>query len=264
MFIQISGNFFQSINAPTQFSNAGKIKLYLQNWKILTSDPKILEIVQGWRLPVQGRPQQVREPKQIVMSHKEQEAVNKEIKSMLDKGAVQEVRPEKEQFLSTIFVRPKKRGRQISPDNKLKNTEPTHALCAFQNGRHEECDRPTEQGGLHDQNRPKGCLLAYPHSPIIVEIPKVPVGKESLRDVSPRIWDRPLAPNIYQITKSTPHSVTPINDHNHSLPGRFFDNREEQGRSVTGERLCDISSNEFGFHHKLGKSVLEPTQVMDL
>ena len=67
---------FQNIDTK-HFSKAGKIKYFLQNWKVLSNDPAILEIVEGWKLPLVGRPQQVREPRSIHMSRIEQEVVDR-------------------------------------------------------------------------------------------------------------------------------------------------------------------------------------------
>jgi len=50
---------------------------------VITSDPMILEIVSGWKLPIKGRPHQVREPRE--MSQTEKRVVDKEIQSILEK-----------------------------------------------------------------------------------------------------------------------------------------------------------------------------------
>ena len=63
---------------------AGKLKYFLQNCQVLTSDQAILEIFRR-KLPIQGRSHQVREPREVSMSQCEQNAVNKEIQSMLKK-----------------------------------------------------------------------------------------------------------------------------------------------------------------------------------
>ena len=100
---------------------AGKLSYFLKNWKVLTSDPNILAIVKGWKLPVKGKPRQVREPKQIHMSKVEQEAVDREVEAMLQKGTIEEVQPILGQFLSTMFVRPKKEKNEFRQIISLKH-----------------------------------------------------------------------------------------------------------------------------------------------
>ena len=74
-------------------SNAGRLRFFLQNWQKLTTDPVILEIVQGWKLPIVGRPWQTREPKEITMSALERDVVDKEVQSMLEKNILRKVNP---------------------------------------------------------------------------------------------------------------------------------------------------------------------------
>ena len=97
---------------------AGRLKFFQENWKLITSDLAILEIVRGWRLPIIGRPFQ--EPKQIPMSEVKREVVDKEIQSMIQKGALREVQPVEGQYLSTIFVRPKREMNKFRPIINLK------------------------------------------------------------------------------------------------------------------------------------------------
>ena len=103
------------------FSNAGKIRLFAQNWRKLTSDPHIMEIVEGWKLPLKSRPHQVREPGVISMSQKEQEVIDLEIQSMLQKEVIQIAEPSTDQFVSNIFVRPKKGEDKYRPIINLKS-----------------------------------------------------------------------------------------------------------------------------------------------
>lgn len=114
-------NLFQNVAVgKTPPVKVGRIKYFHQNWKILSGDPNILEIVSGWKLPMRGRPCQAREPKEIPMSKAEQKVVDNEIKSMLEKGVIREVEPVQGQFLSTIFVRPKKEAGKFRPIINLK------------------------------------------------------------------------------------------------------------------------------------------------
>ena len=89
---------------------AGRLKHFLKNWQILTQDPEILNIVQGYRIPFLTEPKQKQAPKPCVIPGDQIPLVNQEIQSMLEKGAVQIVHPVEKQFLSNIFLVGKKEG----------------------------------------------------------------------------------------------------------------------------------------------------------
>ena len=89
---------------------AGRTKRFLENWKQLTQDPSILEIVQGYKIPFIEFPRQTFLPRRGNLTSKEKELVGQEISQMLTKGAISKVRPSQDQFLSNIFILPKKDG----------------------------------------------------------------------------------------------------------------------------------------------------------
>ena len=64
-------------------------------------------------------PWQTREPKE--MSLIERKVVDKEIQLMLTKEVLREIQPSRDQFLSTIFVRPKKGENKFRPIINLKS-----------------------------------------------------------------------------------------------------------------------------------------------
>ena len=101
-------------------TNAGKIQYFVENWKILSGDPNIHEIVQSWKLPLVELPYQGREPIGHNMVEKEKVILDQEVKSMLKKEVMKEVAPQKDQFLATIFVRPKKEENKYRPIINLK------------------------------------------------------------------------------------------------------------------------------------------------
>ena len=228
---------------------AGRLRFFHQNWRILTSDPEILEIVTGWEIPLTGRPHQVREPHQIQMSELEQNVVDQEIVSMIQKGVIQEVNPVEGQFLSTIFVRPKKEKNRYRPIINLKNLNQHIPYLHFKM----EGEGQLKEGRLHGEDRPQRCLLAYSDSPKITEIPAVQVGEEIVRNAGTSIRSRPGAKNIYETNESTPDRIKEINDHDYCLPGRHANNRENQGGSTHGQRLPDFHFTKLRLHNKLGE-----------
>ena len=102
------------IKSQTSFQ-AGEIKHFLLQWEAITNDPTILQIITGVKLefkdsvaPVQhsGRPS--------VFNSYQHSIVNTEIAKLLVKGVIVSVAQEREQFISTIFLRPKRDGTQCT------------------------------------------------------------------------------------------------------------------------------------------------------
>ncbi|CAC5414483.1 unnamed protein product [Mytilus coruscus] len=87
---------------------AGKLRWFLKNWQKITGDHFILQIVQGYKLEFYTLPLQ-RQPPQYPMFNREQkDSLNQEIQKLLEKGAIQPVHQEQIQFLSCMFLVPKK------------------------------------------------------------------------------------------------------------------------------------------------------------
>jgi len=100
---------------------AGKLKCYLGNWEKLTQDPQILQHVQGYKIPLKEKPFQRFPPIPPKLSPKEIEQVDREIADMIQKGAVEKViKIDKDQFLSSIFLVPKKEEGLFRPVINLK------------------------------------------------------------------------------------------------------------------------------------------------
>lgn len=90
----------------------GRLQHALHSWRQLTSDPWILETVQGYRLELTGTPQQAHEPLPRGVTAEQKELLRNECQVMQEKGAIQPVHEREDQFVSSVFVIPKKDGRQ--------------------------------------------------------------------------------------------------------------------------------------------------------
>ena len=88
---------------PPYVPLAGRLKYFLQNWEKITKDPKILNVIKGWKIPQISYPQQRREPKPLPLSDHEKLIVDQEVNEMLGKGAIIPCYPTNHQFLSNIF-----------------------------------------------------------------------------------------------------------------------------------------------------------------
>ena len=101
-------------NTPQNFV-AGKISNCISHWFNYTHDPWILGVVKGYNLEFTETPYQNLIPRELKFSQTECEAVHSEIRKFIEKGIVQKVTFEpnsntESQFISTIFLRPKKDG----------------------------------------------------------------------------------------------------------------------------------------------------------
>ena len=93
---------------------AGCVKDHIENWRSVTSDPVILDAIKykHHHIEVEGgwRPVQATKPIQIKFSSGEKEIISAEITKLLSKGVIELTKHLNGDFMSTIFVRPKKDG----------------------------------------------------------------------------------------------------------------------------------------------------------
>ena len=79
-------------------------------WQRITTDQFILQTIQGYRLEFFAVPQQVVAPVTVVKGLTQQNVMQEEIEKLLLKGAIQLVSPSNGQFVSRLFLVPKKTG----------------------------------------------------------------------------------------------------------------------------------------------------------
>ena len=89
---------------------AGNLANHIANWRGITTDPRILEAVSGYRLELASQPYQLFTPSLINFSDSESAVVQSEIQTLLDKGAIEHVEYTQGEFISTLFLIPKKSG----------------------------------------------------------------------------------------------------------------------------------------------------------
>ena len=89
---------------------AGNIKHYKANWQKLTTDPNILHIVDGYHIEFASPPLQDFEPRQHFFKGGKAEFLATEIHKLLQKGVIVPSLHEEGEFISPVFLRPKKNG----------------------------------------------------------------------------------------------------------------------------------------------------------
>ena len=115
--LNISETFEVFINASinqakmqiSQFEG-GRIRHYVEKTKALTSDKEIIQIVNGIELEFETQPFQKQIPRQQTFSEKESALIDAEIQKLLGKQVIYESQHEDGEFISPIFLRPKKDG----------------------------------------------------------------------------------------------------------------------------------------------------------
>ena len=101
---------FINIAALDKYPIAGRVQVCSQNWARITTDPWILDTVQGYQLELESIPVQRSPPPGLHLSPQECNLIQNEIEKLIQKGAVSQVDPMQGQFISQIFVVPKKEG----------------------------------------------------------------------------------------------------------------------------------------------------------
>ena len=89
---------------------AGRLKFHSENWGKLTQNVNILSIVQSFKIPFSQTPFQYGPSQSARANQEERLQINSEIKEILRKGAIQQLRSEPEEFLSNLFLVNKKDG----------------------------------------------------------------------------------------------------------------------------------------------------------
>ena len=104
-------NLFKDFQQPS-VPLAGRLRYFTQNWRKLTNDSNILSIVEGLKLEFLEEPKQNSPPFVAKMTSEKKQLMEQEIQDMLRKGAITPVKPRRDQFLSSVFLREKKDGSQ--------------------------------------------------------------------------------------------------------------------------------------------------------
>lgn len=86
--------------------HAGRLRFFLSNWTKLTSDPTILNWIQGYRIPFRGTIQQQHVPVQKSWSVAEKQDIIKALSHLLEIKAICKCAPCKGQFCRQFFLFP--------------------------------------------------------------------------------------------------------------------------------------------------------------
>ena len=91
--------------------SAGRLGHFLPNWRRITNDPTILKMIQGYRLEFTSTPVQSTVRRPLQFSYPETEKIDLEISALLEKEALHVIKPVSDQFISNLFLVPKRDGK---------------------------------------------------------------------------------------------------------------------------------------------------------
>jgi len=84
----------------------------LPAWRWLTQDQEIWSFVEGYKIPFVHQPPKERIPVQPKINQQQNLLINQEVEDLLNKEAMSQAFPEEGEFLSNLFLVPKKDGGQ--------------------------------------------------------------------------------------------------------------------------------------------------------
>ena len=206
----------------------GRLKNFIENWKILTNDTEILSLVEGYTIPFHEIPLQKNIPNSPKLSQEEIILVQMEIHEMLNQGAVVETPNHLE-------------GEPTS--NKLETPKSVHTLPALEDGRFALSLKHSEEGRLNVQTGFEGCILCSSIKSCIQKICAVSLVREVLQVSLPLFWTRPSTKNFYKITQNSSFSVASPEHTKYDLLGRHVVNRPYSRRNINGQRHSNLPSS---------------------
>lgn len=89
---------------------AGRLKNFLSKWQTITSDQRILNAIRGVTIDFYEQPTQVFIPSQYKFSPSEVKIIDQQIECFLQRGIIEKTTHTTGEYISNIFIRPKKDG----------------------------------------------------------------------------------------------------------------------------------------------------------
>ena len=106
---QVEERYVKVSNIHVDTVIAGRIRYYIENWKQINSDANILSIVKGYHIEFYILPVQYTTRETRLCKH-EGDILDEEIIKLWKKGVIELTSHSPGEFISTVFLRPKKTG----------------------------------------------------------------------------------------------------------------------------------------------------------
>ena len=101
-------SLFSKMQIPQKLL-AGRLQHFLPAWNLITKDQAVLSVIQGYKIPFKNPPVQGKHPTQS-MDRSQSKLIDQEIQELLEKGAMSQTSSTNGEFLSNLFLVPKKDG----------------------------------------------------------------------------------------------------------------------------------------------------------
>lgn len=166
---------------------AGKLALFIDTWRLLTSNFWVIETIKAFQIPFVSIPTQSTRPPMPVFPAEQAVMIREEISTLLMKGAIVRT-PRDHVGLFSLSSAQKEWSNETS--NKPEVSEPVGKDQALQDGRYAHPPASVETRGLDGEGEPKRCLLHSSNSFQASKVCKVYSGGSGLPVYLPTI--RPL------------------------------------------------------------------------
>lgn len=236
----------------------GRLRFFLSHWEKITDDQWVLSVIkEGYKIEFNQIPPKTGIKKTNVPA-KNLDILNMEVKSLIEKGAVEHVPLNDLQngFLQYLFPCPQKdRGHETS--NQSQTIKQVSPKATFQDGFFNNSLEFSKTRRLGNFPRSERCLYAYPDFQKPQKILKVLCKKQPLST----IHSTTVRPDISTscIYKSSVCSSSSLKSSGYSycgLLGRLVHNQSTQNSASFRSRDNTQSSDQFGLYDKCKKVYL--------
>ena len=247
-----------------QHFKGGRLAHFHYEWEKITSDREILGIVGGQRIEFDTEPFQNSPRLHLQFTDAEQAVMRSEISKLINKSVIVRTQHEPGEFISPIFVRPKKDG----TNRMILNLKDLNQHVQYLHFKMETLIDATRlmtpncfMGSVDLKDAYYSVPIARPHQKFLIfewggslyAFTCFPNGHASC----PRKFTKPLKP-VYSVLRQLGHLSSPYIDDSY-LQGEDYDRCLENNN-----RHCSIVVYSLGFVIHPEKSVLIPTQRLTL
>ncbi|CAB3996761.1 Hypothetical predicted protein, partial [Paramuricea clavata] len=136
---------------------------------------------------------------------------------------------------------------------QFERVEFTHRIPALQNGGSAPPQTTCSKQGLHDQNRPQGCLFFSTHEQTTSTFPNVHLGGRTVSIHLPSLWVSTSSSIVHKAVEASSVAFASPGFEDDNLSRRHNCFEPNSGRHIKGQGLSPVASAELGFCDQLGK-----------
>ena len=227
----------------------GRIRSCIGNWKQISDDSWILEVMMGYHLELAHMPQQWSSPQERSLKEAEQEMVSEEVVKLLLKQAGQRSpKPVSERPISGSEER-----WVTTPSDQLEAPEPFSVETEVQDGGCQSHQGHPSEGRLDGLHRFEGCIPIGPSGQGRQAVPEVQMEGDTLRIPVPAVWSEQHASSVHQAAETSGCSFQKTGHTLHHLSGRPANHVADTEGPEEDLSGCSHPSPSTGLPDQLGK-----------